>query len=121
MKKVIIVEDNTVIKFFLVTVVKKMGHEVLQSLASSNNLFEVIKGNRPDLVLMDIGIGGQLDGIASAKILIQEHNIPVVFITGNSDHATQTKTESVGALEIIHKPVDGEKLQKQLKLIFDNL
>ena len=121
MKKVIIVEDDMITKFFMVAALKRIGNFVIDSVANSKNLFNIIRENKPDVVLMDIGIEGSMDGIQASKILIQEHKIPVFFITGKFDHETLTKARSVGALDIIYKPINDTDLHRQLLDLFNRL
>ena len=120
-KKIIIVEDDTITKFFMVVVLKRIGHKVVASVTSSNKLFDIINDNEPDVVLMDIGIGGVLDGIQASKILIQEHKLPVIFVTGKFDLETLTRARSVGALGIIHKPINDSDLRIQLETLLSKL
>ena len=120
-KKIIIVEDDTITKFFMVVVLTRIGHEVIASVTSSNKLFDLINDNKPDVVLMDIGIGGVLDGIQASKILIQEYKLPVIFVTGRSDLETLNKARSTGALGIIYKPINDDDLRVQLGTLLRKL
>ena len=66
---------------------------------------------QPDLVLMDIGLEGEIDGIETAKELKSLHNVPVIFVTGSYDDDTIERAKQAEPVGYLIKPVDLQELK----------
>ena len=79
-KKILIVEDETIVAFDLEQRLKKIGYEITDIVTSCATCLESLKVDRPDLILMDINIKGDIDGIeTAAKIKEEELFTNIVF------------------------------------------
>jgi diguanylate cyclase (GGDEF)-like protein len=88
-RTILVVEDERIVARDICKTLEEMGYVVCGSSArSSSDALEQAAVHRPDLVLMDIRIEGQLDGIDAALELKRRHNMAVVFLTGNTDEGT---------------------------------
>jgi PAS domain S-box-containing protein len=83
--KVLVVEDEGLTSTDLERVVRKGGFEPVAIAASSEQALDLFKEHMPDIVLMDIRLEGDVDGIATAKKILKIKDVPVIFITANSD------------------------------------
>lgn len=119
--KVLIVEDNFIIQMFLESIINEMGQIVVGTASASDEAIVNIKEHSPDLILLDVGLSGEKDGIDTAQIIKDEFKIPVVFITGNSDAATLEKAQKTGPVHIVYKPIDEYKLRAEFQTIFKKL
>jgi diguanylate cyclase (GGDEF)-like protein len=86
-KRILVVEDERIIARDICQTLEEMGYGCATA-RSSNEALEQADAYRPDLVLMDIQINGQLDGVEVATELKRRHQAPVVFLTGNTDEGT---------------------------------
>lgn len=86
--KVLIVEDDPLLARDLRSEVYGLGFEVMGLAESAKEALSAANETHPDLVLMDIGIDGSMDGIETAQILRNNYQVPVVFLTSSSDEAT---------------------------------
>src|SRR5687768_4901750 len=88
-KRIFIVEDEKIVAEDLKHILEKNGYQVVGTAGSSQAAIEQIKNTIPDLVLMDVQIQGELNGIEVAIIMqsFSEKPIPVVFLTGFSAEA----------------------------------
>ena len=86
--RVFIVEDDPTIHMHLEFMLKNKGYLVVGTAANSIDAIESIGITKPDLILMDVSIEGERDGIDTALIIKEQFNIPVVFITSFFDEAT---------------------------------
>jgi len=120
-KKILIIEDDFVIQMYLEDIISEMNCEVVDTLESSNGIENILENKKVDLVLMDLGIRGERDGVDTAKIINKNHPTPIVFITGNSDKITKQRIEEVNPLLIVYKPIDEERLKSQLTKVLKNL
>jgi len=112
MKKVLIVEDEGIVCLDLRNTLSGYGKIESEVAFTGEDAIKMIKNDKPDLVLMDIGLKGKIDGIEAAKIVTQNYNIPVVFLTGFADSNTADKANSLSPAGYMTKPVDEEKLKE---------
>ncbi|MTI86671.1 MAG: response regulator [Balneolaceae bacterium] len=120
--KVLIVEDDKVLSLLLTKMVERLGLEVLAISSKGHDAVQKTKNLSPDLILMDIMLEDNLDGIEAMK-QIRENNIesPVIFITGNSDPYNRERAESTDFVDYLIKPVSYEELTQSInKLNTDN-
>jgi len=120
-KKILIIEDDFIIQMYLEDIVSEMNCEVVDTLESSNTIENILKNEKVDLILMDLGIRGERDGVDTAKFINENYPTPIVFITGNSDKTTTQRIEEVNPLLIVFKPIDEVQLKFQLTAILKNL
>ncbi len=107
-KKILIVEDETVEALDIKKMLESFDYDVPSVVLNGATAVETAKKIRPDLILMDIVLKGELDGINAAK-KIKELNIPVIFLTAHSDDEAverAKKTEPYGYLVKPYDPLD---------------
>src|SRR3989344_1763140 len=109
-KKVMIVEDDFIIRMFIEKVVKSLGAVIVAKASESNEAIELCKQCLPDLILMDIGIRGKIDGIETAKQIKEHCKTEVIYLTGNSDEKTLERAKGTAPYGFIFKPIDEVKL-----------
>ncbi|MBD3414393.1 MAG: response regulator [Candidatus Aminicenantes bacterium] len=120
MKKVLIVEDEGIVSLDLKNTLSTFGKIESEVAFTAEDAMNMIKKNRPDLVLMDIGLKGNIDGIQAAEMVIKDHKIPLVFLTGFADSSTEKKANSISPDGYMTKPVDEDKLRKLIQqILFD--
>lgn len=108
--KILIVEDDGIIAARLQEILSRRGFSVPQPLPCGEDAISIAEDLRPDLVLMDIELAGELNGIMTAAILRDKYNIPSIYLSAYSDeHYVQTAkmTEPYGYLV---KPVQDNEL-----------
>ncbi len=88
MTRVLIVEDERLVARELQIRLEENGYRVTGNVASADNALRAASEQVPDIVLMDIHIQGERDGIETAGLLQQQFDVPVVFLTAHSDDAT---------------------------------
>src|SRR5262245_21952679 len=82
--RVLIADDEAVIRMGLKSLVALLGHEVIDTAANGNDALEKTKRLKPDLLLLDIKMPG-LDGMAVAETLVTEMPVPIVMLTAFSE------------------------------------
>src|SRR5580698_2862428 len=87
-KRLLVVEDQRIICRDICKTLEELGYVVCATARSSDEALEQAAAHHPDLVLMDIRIIGQVDGVEVATELKRRHQVPVVFLTGNTDEET---------------------------------
>jgi len=115
-KRIFIVEDQAIIAADLADRLRKMGYEVAGTAISGEQAIEAIPGTQPHLVLMDIVLGGEMDGVKAAEILTQRDQIPVVFLTAHGDTATTERAQITGPFGYVLKPFDQRELRVAIEI-----
>jgi CheY-like chemotaxis protein/DNA-binding PadR family transcriptional regulator len=104
MSKILVVEDEAIILLQLEEILYAIGYTVAGLAASGEDAVEKARRLKPDLVLMDIVMPGRMNGIDAAKIITEELDIPVVFVTSYDDDTIIEKAKSVKPYGYIVKP-----------------
>jgi CheY-like chemotaxis protein len=110
-----IVEDQSVIATWLQLRLERMGYTVLDTAADTEQALAKAGILGPDLILMDVHLGGGSDGIAAAKDVRDRHGIPVILITGSADDATLRRAREAGVDGFIQKPFDERQLHTAIQ------
>lgn len=109
--KIQIVEDDDAVIEVLTELITIIGHTIVGSSPSAKDALYQAGEIHPDLVLMDIGLSGDMDGIEAAKELKSSHNLPVVFVTGNIDNETIERAKQAEPMGYLIKPVGVHELK----------
>jgi CheY-like chemotaxis protein len=113
--QLLIVEDEPIIALDLHLIVTGLGYVVLATVASGEDAIQHVEALRPDLVLMDIGLQGAMDGIAAAEHIRTQWQIPSVFTTAYSDARTLAHAERAKPLGYLRKPFEVSEIEATLK------
>jgi len=114
--KILIVEDELIIAKPMQMALEKKGYKVPFIATSGDQALEVIKNDRPDLVLMDIHLKGKIDGITTAKMINRLYPLPIIYITQlDSEEIFRTAKETFPK-NYITKPFGNEALFRAIEL-----
>lgn len=119
--KILIVEDEDLYADKLEMLVEKLEYELVGIVDNSAEALELIRQHPPDLILMDIHIQGQHDGIELADLINREFNIPVIFITSLLDDLTFNRAARAKPIYFINKPFSDIQLQRSIELTIRQL
>ena len=107
--QLLIVEDNVIIAFDLQSILTRLGYDVVGMVPSGEQALQKVREMAPDVVLMDINLEGELDGIETAALIQAQFDIPVIFLTGYSEDVLPQESELSGPHAYLSKPVhEGE-------------
>jgi len=116
-KKILIVEDDMILSMVNRKYVELLGHKVAQAVRTGKDAIEAVKKHTPDLVLMDIRIEGDIDGIEAMEEIRKFSNVPVVYLTGNSEPVTKSRAEATNMFAFCIKPISMDDLKAILNKI----
>ena len=116
MAKVLIVDDEAIITMQLEERLQAMGHTIAGMAASGADAIEKAKLSVPDIVLMDIVMPGKLSGIDAAQVIVNELDIPVIFVTAYADSAIIEKARRVRPYGYIVKPFNELELRAAIEV-----
>jgi len=118
-KKILIVEDEMVVSMDLAQRLRKLGYEC-STVPSGEQALEEIQVFLPDVALLDINLNGKMDGIATAAKIRMSHDIPVVYLTANSDEHTLNRAQLTHPASYLLKPFKERELHICIEMALVN-
>ena len=112
---ILVVEDNPAAAEALELILTELGYRLTGTVPSASAAIKSAARDRPDLVLMDIGLEGSVDGIEAATILHGKLGIPVIYTTGLSDRTTVKRACDTDPFGYLVKPFDPEDLERSIE------
>lgn len=110
MPKILVVDDEVLVARDLKQRLEDLGYEVSQIASSGKEAVEIASDAAVDLLLMDINLGGGIDGIETAAQVRKHKDIPVVYLTAYSDQATLDRAKATDPFGYILKPLQNREL-----------
>ena len=114
--KILIVEDEMLIAANIAIQLETLGYEVAGIIPRGEEAIKSVQHEKPDLVLMDINLKGELDGIETAIKMQQEDSIPIIYLTANSDDAHFNRAKATSPYAFLSKPFKKLDLQRAIEL-----
>lgn len=115
-----IVEDDMIIAGAITEMLQSIGYEVPDNATRYSEAIEMIEREKPDLLLLDIILVGQLDGIDVAETVRNKFGIPFIFLTANLDSKTVERAKKVMPSAYLAKPVTRDQLYSAIEIAFSN-
>src|ERR1043165_1408870 len=115
-RSVLIVEDERIFAEDLQDSLTELGYDAFAIASSADEAVEQIAERCPDIVLMDIRIKGALDGIETAALLRKQFDVPVIYLSANTDRATLMRANTTQPYGYLLKPVKEAELLSALEV-----
>lgn len=117
---ILIVEDKPVIAANIRSTLSKAGYQIAGSVPSGEEALTLIEKEAPDVILMDIKLKGELDGIQTAEKLKLRHQIPIIYLTDISDKDTLVRAKHTRPASYLLKPFRSPDLLNAIEIAFYN-
>ena len=111
MARVLVVEDDYMLCLINSKSVELMGHTIVATATTGEEAIEAVKEHHPDVILMDVRIDGELDGISTMSEIGKFSDVPAIYLTGNSDEANRLRASKTNMLAFCIKPVHYDELK----------
>lgn len=111
--RVLVVEDETLLSLALESMLDEWGYAITGSAATGGQAVRLAREEAPDVVLMDINLSGDMDGMAAATRIRDFCEAEIVFMTAYSDKDLAARPELAGA-EVLRKPFSPRRLREIL-------
>jgi DNA-binding NtrC family response regulator len=115
--KVLIVEDDNISGLTLRKLLERKGYEITGVVPSGERALKSIEKNMPKIVLMDIWLDGDIDGIEVTKHINDKWDMPVIYITAHTDVPTMVRANQTKHYGYLKKPVDDIDLMITLESV----
>lgn len=117
---VLIVEDEFIVAQDMRENLSKLGYEVLQVARTGEEAIRTLKQNTPDVILIDIRLGGKIDGIDVIRAIREMVRVPVIYVTAHSDAQTFERAKLTRPQAYIVKPFNFKNLHTAIELALFN-
>jgi signal transduction histidine kinase len=114
--RILVVEDERIVAEDLSMSLQELGYDVPAILESAEEVIARASDIAPDLILMDVMLGGKLDGVEAAERLTAIADIPVIFLTAHADDATFQRAKRSEPLGYLLKPFDVAQLRHTIEM-----
>ncbi len=114
--KILIVEDESIVAQDLQFILEDLGYNASEIANSAESVLKKTTQINPDLILMDIGILGTMDGIVTATKILQQFDIPVVYLTAHADEDTVARTKLTSPYGYIIRPFKERELRTTIEI-----
>ncbi|NND78889.1 MAG: response regulator [Maribacter sp.] len=119
--RILVVEDDMIIAAHISLQLTNLGYEITGIETRGEEAVEHANINTPDIILMDVNLRGALDGIETAKMIQQKRNVPIIYLTANTDEASFQRAKETGPFAFIPKPLNAMQLQRTFALVAEQL
>jgi len=113
---ILIIEDETIVAFHIKKTLTSLDHAVIGIAKNAEDAFAMAKKTKVDLVISDINIQGEMDGIECAAMLQEKYKTPVIFVTAYRDIATLQKASKIEYMGYLVKPFREDELETMINL-----
>lgn len=116
-RSIIILEDECIIALMLKNFLTSLNYEILGTAMDGQTAIELIRKTKPDLLILDVHIKGNINGLETYKIIQKTWDIPAIFLTGSS-HEVVNIEKIYSDVLILEKPVSLQELKKTIDKTF---
>lgn len=116
--KVLIVEDDMLLSLVEERLLTRMGYDVVGKAIAGEEAVEKALRLKPDVILMDISLKGEMDGVQAMEEIRKISEVPVIYLSGNSDKFNYERAKKTNFVEYLVKPITGDDLVKPLNKAF---
>ncbi len=113
---IMIVEDETIVALEIEERLKEFGYNIVASISSGEKAVKSVEKLHPSLVLMDIRLGGSIDGIEAAQLISARFSVPVLFLTAFSDDETLEQAREAKPYGYLLKPFKEQDLHASIQM-----
>jgi CheY-like chemotaxis protein len=115
-RRILVVEDEHIVAMGIKRMLKELGYTVTGIASSGEDAISKAESTFPDVVLMDIMLKGEMDGVEAAEKIRSRFNIPVVYLTAYSDDNILDRAKRTEPFGYIIKPFDEKDLHSSIEV-----
>lgn len=118
--KVLIVEDQLLVAESIAAILQEHQLDVAGMVTTGEDAIDAVNKSTPDLVLMDIRLGGRKDGIETADAIRRSHDIPIIYLSDYADHSTVMRAKPTLPANYLTKPFRETDLMRAIDIALTN-
>jgi len=113
---ILVVDDERIVALDIRNTMERLGYTVCAMVSTGEEAVEKAGQLKPDLILMDIKLKGDMDGVQAAEIINRKHSIPIIFLTAYSDEKTLQRAKSSEPFGYLIKPFEERELHSTIEI-----
>jgi len=113
---ILLVEDDWVVAQDLVDTLTRLGYRVCGVASEGSQAIGMSETMQPEVIVMDVGLRGDLDGIQTARLILERSRLPIIFLTGHIDTETLHRAVLIGPLGYLIKPFQETELHGAIEI-----
>ncbi|MDA3901497.1 MAG: response regulator [Spirochaetes bacterium] len=110
MKRIMIVEDEVILTMAIQQMLESSGFIVTTPVLSGEGALDRVEDDNPDLIIMDVTLQGDLDGIEATDLIMEKYDIPIIVTTAHSDPAMVERIKNCRCSGFLLKPVNFKEM-----------
>lgn len=114
--QILVVEDEGIVAKDLQALLREMGYHVPATVGTGDLAIQTARQNQPDLILMDIQLRGAMDGVQAAAAINSQQDVPIIYLTANSDEATLQRAKGTAPFGFLVKPFEERAIQAGIEM-----
>ncbi len=114
--KILVVEDEMIIAANISLQLTTLGYELTAIIPRGDEVMYHVRHNPPDIILLDINLNSDLDGVDVAHMLQKEYNIPIIYLTASTDEVNFNRAKATNPYAFISKPFKKRDLSRAIEL-----
>ncbi len=114
--QILVVEDEGIVAKDLQAMLRDLGYHVPLTVGTGELALKAAIENQPDLILMDIQLRGNMDGIETSALISSQRDVPIVYLTANSDEATLQRAKATSPFGFLVKPFEERAIQAGIEM-----
>lgn len=118
-KTVLVIEDEGIIAKDIQNKLERLGYNTIVS-DSGTKALKILKKSHPEIILMDIILKDELDGISTAQIINLDYNIPIIYLTSHTDKKTIERAKNTRSFGYLVKPIQERELNAAIEMALHN-
>jgi len=115
-ERILIVEDEAIVLLDIRSRLAGLGYSIVGTASTGDEAIVKANATRPDAILMDIGLKGDIDGISAAETIRKTQDTPIIYLTANSDITTLHRAKITGPFGYVLKPFDERELRVTIEM-----
>ncbi|CAK0762278.1 two-component system, response regulator PdtaR [Gammaproteobacteria bacterium] len=115
--RIMIVEDEIITAMDIGQTLKTLGYHVVATVSTGEKAVDNARDKKPDLILMDISLAGEMDGIEAAKCIHLSSDIPVIYLTAYADDKTLERAKITQPFGYLIKPFNEKELHSNIEIV----
>ncbi len=115
--RILIVEDEMIVAEHIALSLQELGYHMVGKVSSGEEAIQLTEELKPDLILMDIRLAGQIDGIQAAEEIRVRSDIPIIFVTAHSDADLISRAKVTEPYGFLSKPISLNVLKTKIEMV----
>jgi len=119
--KILIIEDEVIVAKDIAYYLTELGCEIMGILVEGEYVMPFLKNEKPDIVLMDISLKGEQNGIQTVHLIKEQYDIPVIYLTANTDDRSFELAKATKPFGFVEKPFKPKRLVRTVQLLVEQI